>query len=309
MSSDDKFLPALQNYLQVSKTKCEAQLAHLDTSLPLQGVSTTVRLHYVHFNPNHEPKFEDLARLLVRHIIRYVLSMSTRDTITKQLDEPLEGDLFIKARDFFRKIDTSGEVGELLLFCLLESVLMAPQMICKMELKTNSKDEVKGSDGIHMNWNDAEKCLNVFIGESKLYTDIGDALDSVFDSVNDFIEKKRQQEELGLVTSHFKHATPGFRDEVHAYLSGDHADKVFKITYACLVGWDWKKYAEMATSPEKFKQEFTTHYASYKPNIVNLLEHRIKKHGHSHLNYQFFFIPFQSVQAFRDHFYRILRGD
>lgn len=309
MPNDDKFLPHLQNYLQVSKKHCEAHLAHLDTSISLAGANTTLRLHYVQFSPNHEPRFDDLARLLVRHIIRYVLSISTRDTLTKQLDEPMEGDLFIKARDFFRKIKDSGEVGELLLFCLMESVLQAPQMVCKMELKTNAKDEVKGSDGIHMNWNTAEDCLNVFIGEAKLYGDIGDALDSAFESIKDFIEKKRQQEELGLVTSHFKYTEAGFKDEVHAYLNGDDANKKFKVTHACLIGWDWNKYVEMTQHPEKFKSEFPAHYTSYKPNLIKLLDFRLKKFGHLHLSHEFFFIPFQSVQAFRDHFYRILRGD
>lgn len=309
MANNDKFLPQLQNYLQASKKHCDAHLAHLDTSVPVAGSNATVRLHYVHFNSNHEPRFDDLAKLLARHIVRYVLSVSTRETLTKPLDEPMEGDLFFKARDFFRKIATSGEVGELLLFCLLESVLQAPQMVCKMELKTNANDEVKGSDGIHMNWNAIDNCLNVFIGEAKLYGDVGDALDSAFESVKDFIAKKRQAEELGLVTSHFKYTEPGFKDEVHAYLSGDNPDKQFKVTHACLIGWDWKKYVEMSTNPEKFRQEFSTHYTSYKTNLVSLLDFRLKKFGHLHLGYEFFFIPFKSVQDFRDQFYRVLRGN
>ncbi|MGF1747094.1 DUF1837 domain-containing protein [Vibrio minamisatsumaniensis] len=37
--------------------------------------------------------------------------------------------------------DRTGEAGELLLFFLIEAILGAPQMVSKMELKTNHKDD------------------------------------------------------------------------------------------------------------------------------------------------------------------------
>ena len=71
-------------------------------------------------------------------------------------------DLFPKITD--NSPDKTGEAGETLLFFLMEAVLGAPQLVAKMELKTNSNDEVKGSDGIHVRWNEQDKLVDLYFG-------------------------------------------------------------------------------------------------------------------------------------------------
>lgn len=41
----------------------------------------------------------------------------------------------------------NGELGELLLFCFLETHLGAPQILTKLELKTSISHYVNGADG------------------------------------------------------------------------------------------------------------------------------------------------------------------
>lgn len=309
MTSHGKFLPPLQAYIQTSKKACDAHLAVLESDIPLSKTQSKIHLHYVKFNNNNEPRFEDLARVLVRHIVRYVLSTRTRTAITQQIDDQFEGDLFIKARDYFRKIRDSGEVGELLLFFLLESIFEAPQMVCKMELKTNPRDEVKGGDGLHMKWNINEDCLNIYLGESKLFDNISGALDKAFASVAGMNTQVRRDDELGLVTSHFKYADDTLKSEILRFLSGNDSDRKYKIIFTVLIGFDWPKYKDMLADPVEFQKNFEANYKGYLSNITGLLNKRFSAQGLQSVAMEFLFIPFKSVGDFRNCFYRHLTGE
>ena len=64
-----------------------------------------------------------------------------------------------------------GELGELLLFCFLESQLKAPKILSKLELKTTSGLYVNGADGVHfLKLEDGN--YQLIFGESKMYVDI-----------------------------------------------------------------------------------------------------------------------------------------
>src|SRR3569833_638355 len=43
-----------------------------------------------------------------------------------------------------------GELGELLLYCLLECHLNAPKILTKLEIKTSNQKYVNGADGVHL---------------------------------------------------------------------------------------------------------------------------------------------------------------
>jgi ribosome-binding ATPase YchF (GTP1/OBG family) len=66
-----------------------------------------------------------------------------------------------------------GEGGELLLYCFLESHLKAPKIISKMEIKDDSQDYIKGSDGIHLLRLD-ENNYQLIYGESKMIAKLED---------------------------------------------------------------------------------------------------------------------------------------
>lgn len=94
-----------------------------------------------------------------------------------------------------------GELGEILLYCLLESHLNAPKILTKMELKTAHNDYVKGADGVHLlKLND--KDYQLVFGESKLEAKITDGIYSAFDSINTLLtEKGKLKFEIELINS------------------------------------------------------------------------------------------------------------
>src|ERR1700722_716078 len=147
----------LSQFLEASTVQYSACLSQLPVTHSINGIDATVRFQHLRFDANGEPKFRDLAEALADHIIEYCFSARRRSAPKK----PHEfARLSREGRAYLRKMDTSGEAGEMLLYLLLEAVLGAPQMVAKMELKTNPKMENHGSDGIHMKWDEKDQVLD-----------------------------------------------------------------------------------------------------------------------------------------------------
>ncbi|MNY29637.1 hypothetical protein D3C86_1636890 [compost metagenome] len=210
----------------------------------------------------------------------------------------------------FRLIEDSGEVGELLLYFLQEAVLEAPQILCKMELKTNRKDEVKGADGIHINWNINKNCLNLFIGESKLYQGYGSAIKSTLKSIDELHSNGKLDQEIKLVTSHFKHLDENLKNAVSTYLDDTNPEGSINLIHSCLIGYDWPEYKKLlGPNRAEFIAHFEETYRCDAEKLQNKLEELFSDFKHKHYSYEFFFIPFAAVQEFRDEFYRVLTGN
>ena len=54
-----------------------------------------------------------------------------------------------QARRSFTDVAKTGEGGEMLLFLLAERFLKLPQILCKMDLKTDTRMHYHGADGVY----------------------------------------------------------------------------------------------------------------------------------------------------------------
>ena len=114
-------------------------------------------------------------------IISYAISRKVKEKYKDQA-----GTLVHKAKEkFIAYFQNDGELGELLLYCFLESHLKAAKILSKLELKTSNKKYVNGSDGVHYlklpNGN-----YQLIFGESKMYTDLYEAIGEAFKSIKEF---------------------------------------------------------------------------------------------------------------------------
>lgn len=311
-SGPTRYHPDLSRYIEVSLRSFDTCISEVSHSISTSAPQATIHLQYVKFDPHTgQPKFDLLAKVLANHIVRYTLSIPTREHM-KQLrlaEEEDEGELARRARDYFRKLQTSGEVGELLLFFLLEAAFAAPQVVCKMELKTNSNDEVKGCDGIHVKWDPNGSHLDVYLGESKLHQSLSGAIGSVFRGLAKFYELGRLDDELHLVTAHFKHLNDDLKSTLTSYLKRETSDGRCHIIHACLIGWDWERYKLLASAKrDQVIRQFEQEYLAYAGGIQKMLDERFAKSGQAHLSFKFLFLPFLSVGEFRRQFYKVLCG-
>lgn len=271
------------------------------------GIDTTIRLHYLKFDGNKKPMVKALADTLYAYIIDYCLSAKNRDEILTTRQSTL---LTKEARSLFRhpeitdeSPDKTGEAGETLLYFLMEAVLKAPQIVSKMELKTNHKDEVKGSDGIHARWNSDMEIVDFYFGESKLYMKVSDALTSALKSVNDFHDIKMYEHEFSMVTKHFKYADKEVKREIsNLFINGNPGPNV-RVNHACLIGYDYNGYENVFSEPQnKMKEIFERDFLANSSKLVKILQKKLDGFEKKHLVFDVFFLPFPSVVEFRKAF-------
>lgn len=133
-----------------------------------------------------------LINNLVDPIIRYALS---REVVKKYKEKDMEGTLVRRAHQKFRNCNKNeGELGELMLYCFLETHLGAPKIFTKLELKTAKNNYVNGSDGVHFlkleNGN-----YQLIFGESKMYKDLNNAVQRALNSIKEFKESENNNGE------------------------------------------------------------------------------------------------------------------
>lgn len=274
-------------------------------------IEAIMRLHHLKFDGNGQPMIEALAEVLYRHIIDYCIAVQNRDTpLTEQEATKLTKEarkLFIHPATTPEKPDETGEAGEILLYFLLESVLGVPQVVAKMELKTNPNDELKGSDGIHMCWNEEDNLVDLFFGEAKLYQDVGGAITSALQSIDTFHDNGMRQHELSMVTKHFKYADPNVKSAVAQLFEFGAPTGDIRINHACLIGYDWKEYGSLPkVAAAALTEEFKKRYLADSQRLHDHLQKRFNKFPKKHLRFEVFFIPFPTVQEFRDAFNKAL---
>ena len=133
---------------------------------------------------NNRFDYGGLTETLENALITYALSRRTVDELVLQRKF---GNLSSFAREKLRKAEqNTGELGELLLYCFLESHLNAPKLLTKLELKTSANDYVKGADGVHLLQLD-DRTFQIIFGESKLYGNLNQGISAAFESIGEMV--------------------------------------------------------------------------------------------------------------------------
>lgn len=277
----------------------------------IDSIKTTIRLNSLKFDGNNVPMVTALADVLYTYIIDYCLSSKNTEEAITNSQYAL---LVREARSLFRRPDIStgvddksGEAGEILLFFLLEAVLGAPQIVSKMELKTNHKDEVKGSDGIHARWNSDLNLVDFYFGEAKLYQNVKQALKSALASVSGFHDIGMAQHEFCMVTKHFKYADEKIKEEIKSLFVNNNPGPNVRVNHAILIGFDYDGYKNhvdqvMLDDNARFKDR----YLSDIEKVIHHLREELVKFDKKSLVFEIFFLPFPSVKDFRNAFNKAL---
>jgi Cap4 SAVED domain len=216
--------------------------------------------------------------------------------------------MYMKARDLFRLEAGTGQVGELLVYFLLETVLHAPQALKKMLMTSNPREERKGSDGVHLRWHEDTGVLELIFAESKLWKSFSDGLTAAFKSMDEFHDSRTKQLEINTVTAGFLSLSPELQTKVSSYIEGENASSFWE-SQACLIGFDWQEYRCLTDGRrEKFVKEFENRYRNWMIARRDTLNLKLKNFKHKDLRFEFFILPFSDVEAFRNWFIEALTG-
>jgi hypothetical protein len=91
-----------------------------------------------------------------------------------------------EAMNLFTDLKKTGEGGEMLLYLLSERFLKMPQVLCKMDLKTDTAMHYHGADGVYARTN-TDGVVKLYWGESKIYGNVTDAIRDCLASLSPFL--------------------------------------------------------------------------------------------------------------------------
>lgn len=172
-----------------------------------------------------------------------------------------------------------GELGELILYSLLESHMDAPKILTKMRFKTSTNDPVKRADGIHLLKSD-EGCYKLIYGESKLYEDYDKGVAEAFKSIDDFKNRDNNNidTEYNFLISNLDSEFDECRyQEIKKILIPSEEDIEYDTAFAIFIGFeidipDTIAKKKSAQFREEMKQYITQLIEPKVLNIENLIE-------------------------------------
>src|SRR3954471_5323543 len=154
------------------------------------GHSVKIHCHCLAVDGNGRIQLRRLAEFMRNAAADYALPRSkvgeakARDAKFNSTEAVAE--LVERAKRSFTDLAKTGEGGEMLLFMLAERFLKLPQILCKMDLKTDDRLHYHGADGVYAGVT-PEGVLKLYWGESKIYEAAGDAIRACLDSLAPYL--------------------------------------------------------------------------------------------------------------------------
>lgn len=307
----------LESGLKTRKDGFHVRLKHLTHTWKHDGTRVTGHFHYISFRDG-QPTLHELVDYLFDQIVHFciprkaieeAIQETTRTGHVRHVQALVEQarHLFQRAQASSTKKSSQGEPAELILFLLLECVLNAPQVACKMYLKTSENMVVHGSDGIHIGG--SRDALTLYWGESKLYQQASAACDKVMESVATFTTKKAgrspRDRDLAILRDHLDISDTDLKQALLAYFDPYiEASNSVTEAFACFIGFDSPIYKDLSTlEKEAAATKFESSCTARLVDVANLFVRKLRTAGLEKLSFELFLIPFTDVEEFRKQFF------
>lgn len=171
-------------------------------------------------------------------------------------------DLFEKAIRKISQHTAKGELGELILFTLLDVYFGAPKILSKVSMKTNPRMPVFGADAVHGQFHDGK--LRLYLGESKLYNKFLPAATAATKSISSAVEK--YTDEFDLIDSYMDF--PDINEDLQAELIKlldpfSNNDLSELIQSPCFIGFAEPNLISTSSSEDDFIENYKELAAGY----------------------------------------------
>lgn len=278
--------------------------------------------YYLPFK-NRQPTIDEFISVLYDKITYYCIPrtviLSAIEEFTRTKDVRHINKLHEQARNLFiRNYEENtvkrhgahlGEPGELILFLLMEAFFDAPQIACKMYLKTSENMPVHGSDGIHIKYNADSDELLLFWGESKLYSKISSAFDEIVSSICKFISERDarnpRNRDIDIIKDHPNIDNEKSKDALLKFFNPyeEESNRIREI-YSCFVGFDYNLYNHLADKTGvELREYFLEQYLKRAKTAVELFCSKVKENNIEKLDFHLLLLPFPSVEELRNKFF------
>jgi hypothetical protein len=214
-----------------------------------------------------------------------------------------------QARRSFTDLAKTGEGGEMLLFLLAERFLKLPQVLCKMDLKTDTRMHYHGADGVYAGVT-PEGMLKLYWGESKIYKDAAAAIKDCLASVAPFLiepehEDAERERDLVLLSDKADLSDPGLTAALKRYFDKTSPmSKRVKYCAVALVGFDAAFYPgdQAQAVAEKMAEAARIELKKWCATIGN----RLKTEKLEQVEVELFCLPLPSAEDFRAAFLKAM---
>lgn len=303
----------LESALTGNPEALEVHLNLVARDLNIDGHLIKIHCHCLTVDGNGRVQPNRLAEFMRNAVVDYAIPRAklseakARDARYNSTEAVAE--LVEQAKRSFTDLAKTGEGGEMLLFLLAERFLKLPQILCKMDLKTDNRMHYHGADGVYAGIS-PEGRLKLYWGESKVYSDVKKAIHDCLSSLSPFLieldsEEAERERDLVLLSDKADLSNPQLTEALKKYF--DKSSPMSKRVEYCgvaLVGFDAEYYPKDNTKAVLEDIVAATNVALN--DWMRILGNRLKAENLEHLDIQFFCIPMPSAEGFRKAFLKAM---
>jgi len=252
---------------------------------------------------NNRFAYNDLVELLGDNLYYFALS---RTEIKKLKDEGKLNTLIKKTKNKFRDYTSNeGELGEVILYCLLEAHLTAPKILTKLELKTANNDYVKGADGVHLLKLDEEN-YQLILGEAKMDAKLKDGIYNAFSSISKLLKENNHKInfEFDLINSQLikeVYDEKQYKILKSILLPSAKEEKTYlDYSFGIFLGFEAKiTDKEMKLSNSEFRTQIKERIKQEVLDVISSFKFQIKKPEFTGYQFYIYIIPFSDLADMR----------
>lgn len=281
--------------------------------MSLEGCAARLHCHCLTVDGNGRVKPERLAEFMRNAIVDYAIPKSRLDEArardAKYNSASAVTALHHEAIGTFTDLSNTGEGGEMLLYLLAERFLKVPQVLSKMDLKTDSRMHYHGADGVYASVND-NGLLKLFWGESKVYADPTDAIRDCLASLAPFLvevdhEGADRNRDLVLLSDKADLSDPKLTASFKKYF--DRTSPLSNRVEYCgiaLVAFDAGFYPQ--DNSKAVADEISSAAKIEMQKWIKNVKNRISTEKLEGFDIQLFCVPIPSADGFREEFLKAL---
>lgn len=284
-------------------------LALIERDVVIDGHAVKVHCHCLTVDANGRVQPRRLAEFMRNAVADYAIPraqlLKAKERDARYNSTEAVGALVEQARRSFTDLAKTGEGGEMLLFLLAERFLKLPQILCKMDLKTDTRMHYHGADGVYAGVT-PDGTLKLYWGESKLYNDATAAIRACLSSLAPFLiepdhEGAERERDLILLSDKADLNKPELTEALKRYF--DKNSPMSKRVQYCgvaLIGFDAPFYPadQVMAIADEIAEAARTGLESWRSAIGN----RLQAEKLEQVEIELFCLPLPSANGFRDAF-------
>ena len=287
----------------------DVHLELIERDAVIEGHAVKVHCHCLTVDANGRVQPQRLAEFMRNAVADYAIPrtqlLKAKQRDARHNSTEAVAALVEQARRSFTDIAKTGEGGEMLLFLLAERFLKLPQILCKMDLKTDTRMHYHGADGVYAGVT-PEGILKLYWGESKLYNDAGAAIRACLSSLAPFLvepdhEGAERERDLILLADKADLSTPELTEALKRYFDKNSLlSKRVQYCGVALVGFDAPFYPadQIKAIADEIAEAARAGLESWRAAIGN----RVKAEKLEQVEIELFCLPLPSAAGFRDAF-------